>query len=54
MASPVFLPGELHRQRSMQATVHEVTRVGTLSFFSYVLYNIKVYIKMYASKLTVQ
>ena len=29
-------------------------RVGTLSLFSYVLYNIKVHINMYAPKLTVQ
>ena len=26
--TPVFLPGESHGQRSLQATVHEVTRVG--------------------------
>ena len=26
--TPVFLPGESHGQRSLQATVHGVTRIG--------------------------
>ena len=26
--TPIFLPGESHRQRSMQATVHGVARIG--------------------------
>ena len=37
-----------------QATVHEVTKSGNIFIFSYVLYKIKVSVKMYPPKLIVQ